>query len=286
MEISMSTIIAIVIGCVIFLIAMYFFLVMPRISDKPDMAPFQKCLYAHRGLHDNQTEAPENSIQAFRRALNAGFGIEMDVQLTKDGIPVIFHDFTLKRVCGGEGKICDYTYKELQQFSLCGSKEKIPRFADVLNMIQGKVPLIIELKIERKDISLCLVADALLADYKGMYCIESFNPLALNWYRKNRRNVVRGQLSDAFLRTEMGKSSKGGERILYYLLQNLLANFLSRPDFISYNCKFADNLSLKLCRRPFKAKAAAWTVKSREELEKIRPYFDIFIFDSFLPNKK
>ncbi len=282
----MSTIIAIVIGCILFLIAMYFFLLMPRISDKPDMEPFQKCLYAHRGLHDNQTEAPENSLQAFRRALNAGFGIEMDVQLTKDGIPVIFHDFTLKRVCGGEGKICDYTYEELQQFSLCGSKEKIPKFADVLNMIQGKVPLIIELKIERKDISLCSVADALLADYKGMYCIESFNPLALNWYRKNRKNVVRGQLSDAFLRTEMGKSSKGGERILYHLLQNLLANFLSRPDFISYNCKFGDNLSLRLCRRFFKAKAAAWTVKSGEELEKARQYFDIFIFDSFLPDKK
>lgn len=281
----MSTVAVLIISFIICLIVLYFFLVMPRISDKPDMEPFQKCLYAHRGLHDNQTEAPENSLQAFRRALNAGFGIEMDVQLTKDGIPVIFHDFTLKRVCGGEGKICDYTYEELQQFSLCGSKEKIPRFADVLNMIQGKVPLIIELKIERKDISLCSIADALLADYKGLYCIESFNPLALNWYRKNRRNVVRGQLSDAFLRTESGKSSKGGERILYYALQNLMANCLSRPDFISYNCKFGDNLPLRLCRRLFHAKAAAWTVKSGEELEKAGQYFDIFIFDSFLPSR-
>lgn len=275
----------IVIGCVVFLIVGYLFLVMPRMAAKPDMEPFKNWVYAHRGLHDNETNAPENSLQAFRRALNAGFGIEMDVQLTKDKIPVIFHDFILNRVCGVEGKVCDYTYEELQQFSLCGSEEKMPKLEDVLNMIQGKVPLIIELKIERKDISLCLIADTLLSDYKGLYCIESFNPLGLNWYRRHRKHIVRGQLSDAFLCTEMGKSSKGGERILYYALQNLLANFLSRPDFISYNCKFADNLSLRLCRRLFRAKAVAWTVKSRDELEMSRQYFDIFIFDSFLPDK-
>lgn len=281
----MSTIIAIVIGCIIFLIALYLFLVMPRMAAKPDMEPFKNWIYAHRGLHDNETNAPENSLQAFRRALNAGFGIEMDVQLTKDKIPVIFHDFTLDRVCGVEGKVCDYTYEELQQFSLCGSEEKIPKFEDVLNMIQGKVPLIIELKIERKDISLCLIADALLSGYKGLYCIESFNPLGLNWYRRNRRHIVRGQLSDAFLRTEVAKDSNGGERILYYTLQNLLANWLSRPDFISYNHKYADVFSLRLCRRCFGATTAAWTIKSCEELEKARQHFDIFIFDSFMPPK-
>ncbi|MCM1327131.1 MAG: hypothetical protein NC094_10665 [Bacteroidales bacterium] len=281
----MSTVAVIVISFMICLIVIYLFLLMPRVSAKPDMAIFKNCLYAHRGLHDNHTNAPENSLSAFRRALNAGFGIELDVQLTKDRIPVIFHDFTLDRVCGAKGKVCDYTYEELQQFSLCGSGEKIPKLADVLDMIQGKVPLIVELKIERKDISLCPIADALLSDYKGLYCIESFNPLGLNWYRKNRGSIVRGQLSDAFLRTEAAGNTSGGVRVLYYALQNLLVNFLSRPDFISYNCKFGNNLPLKLCRKLFHAKAAAWTVKNQEELEKVRPYFDIFIFDSFLPDK-
>ena len=101
------------------LAVLYFLMIMPRMLHKPDTAPFKEWLYAHRGLHDNATEAPENSMAAFRKAVDAGFGIELDIQLTKDRIPVVFHDFTLKRVCGGEGKICDYTYEELQSVPTC-----------------------------------------------------------------------------------------------------------------------------------------------------------------------
>ena len=119
------------------LAVLYFLMIMPRMLHKPDTAPFKEWLYAHRGLHDNATEAPENSMAAFRKAVDAGFGIELDIQLTKDRIPVVFHDFTLKRVCGGEGKISDYTYEELQQFHLCDSVEKIPKFEDVLKMVDG-----------------------------------------------------------------------------------------------------------------------------------------------------
>ena len=182
------------------LAVLYFLMIMPRMIHKPDTAPFKEWLYAHRGLHDNATEAPENSMAAFRKAADAGFGIELDIQLTKDKIPVVFHDFTLKRVCGGEGKISDYTYEELQQFHLCDSVEKIPKFEDVLKMVDGKVPLIVEFKIERTDLSLCPLADKMLRAYKGMYCMESFNPLGVWWYRKKHPDLVRGQLSDAFLK--------------------------------------------------------------------------------------
>lgn len=106
-------------------------------------------------------------MAAFRKAADAGFGIELDIQLTKDKIPVVFHDFTLKRVCGGEGKISDYTYEELQQFHLCDSVEKIPKFEDVLKMVDGKVPLIVEFKIERTDLSLCPLADKNAAGLQG-----------------------------------------------------------------------------------------------------------------------
>lgn len=178
------------------LAVLYLLMIMPRMAGKPDTAPFQKWLYAHRGLHSNEPAqrgedmAPENSLRAFRRAVEAGFGIEMDVQMTKDHIPVVFHDFTLKRICGREGKVCDYTYEELQQFPLCGSDQRIPKFKDVLSCVDGKVPLIVELKIEATDLSVCPAADGLLAEYKGMYCIESFNPLGLFWYRMHRRRVV------------------------------------------------------------------------------------------------
>ena len=159
-------VLAIILIVIVVLAILYFLMIMPRMAHKPDTACFKEWLYAHRGLHDNATQAPENSMAAFRKAVDAGFGIELDIQLTKDKIPVVFHDFTLKRVCGGEGKICDYTYEELQQFHLCESTEKIPKFEDVLQMVDGKVPLIVEFKIERTDLSLCPIADKMLRAYR------------------------------------------------------------------------------------------------------------------------
>lgn len=270
--------------CIVMLSAaavlLYLLMIMPHLSGRRRAELFESWLYAHRGLYDNGTDAPENSLKAFQRAVDAGFGIELDIQLSRDGIPVVFHDFTLKRICGAEGRVCDYTYKELQQFALCGSEERIPRLQDVLLLVRGQVPLIIELKIERTDISLCAAADRLLSRYQGSYCIESFNPLGVLWYRRHRGGVVRGQLADAFL--------KEGEYVgvLYFVLQNLLLNFLTKPDFIAYNHKYPNILSRKLCRGLYSNPAAAWTVKSEEELKLVGRHFDLFIFDSFIPEQR
>ena len=262
------------------LILLYLLAIMPRMTHKPDRASFQGVLYAHRGLHDNETDAPENSMKAFQKAVENGYGIELDVQLTKDRVPVVFHDFTLKRVCGAEGKVCDYTYAELERFTLCGSEERIPRFEDFLRLVDGKVPLIIELKVEWMNIAVCGLADELLKSYKGVYCIESFNPLALIWYRKNHKDVMRGQLSDAFLKEE------GMKGILYFLLEHLLLNGVTKPDFIAYNHKYYRSLSRQLCRKLYRNLAVAWTIRSQEELEEGRKHFDLFIFDSFIPEKE
>ena len=256
---------------------LYLMMIMPRMTGRPDTTLFQNRLYAHRGLHDNASDAPENSMRAFRKAVEAGFGIELDVQMTKDGVPVVFHDYTLKRICGAEGKVSKCTYEELQRLSLCGTDQKIPRFEDVLRLVDGRVPLIVELKIETTDVSVCAAADKLLSRYKGLYCIESFHPLGVFWYRRNRRQVVRGQLSDAFCKEGKHKGP------LYFMLQNLLFNWLGKPDFIAYNHKYPGMLSISLCRRLYHCTAAAWTVKSREELDEAKKHFDIYIFDSFLP---
>lgn len=271
----------IVVVCLIFILTfLYLLMIMPRMTGRPDAAPFRNWLYAHRGLHDNASDAPENSMRAFQKAVDAGFGIEMDVQMTKDGVPVVFHDYTLARICGAEGKVCQYTYEELQQLSLCGSDQKIPRFEDVLKLVDGRVPLIVELKIEAADTCVCPAADKLLSEYKGMYCIESFNPLGVLWYRRNRKKVVRGQLADAFHKEGEYKGP------LYFLLQNLMFNWLCKPDFIAYNHKYPGMLSRSLCRRLYRSTAAAWTVKSQAELEEAEKHFDIYIFDSFLPEKQ
>lgn len=262
------------------LIILYLLAIMPRMLHKPDTAPLMGCLYAHRGLHDNQTDAPENSMKAFRLAAEAGFGIELDIQLSKDGVPVVFHDFTLIRACGVEGKVDQYTLEELQKLSLFGSGETIPALEQVLREVDGRVPLIVELKIEWTDLKLCPVADRLLTAYQGTYCIESFNPLALLWYRKNRNQVIRGQLSDAFL------SEQGMKGILYFALEHLFLNCITKPDFIAYNHKYAKSLSRQICKTLYRCLSVAFTIRSREELERNRKNFQLFIFDSFLPAER
>ena len=285
----------------VILVVLYLLMIMPRILGGPSREPFLGHLYAHRGLHGNDTNAPENSMAAFKKAVDSGYGIECDVQLTRDGVPVIFHDFTLARVAryeegkvpsdavinedgsvGVKGKVIDYTYDELQAFHLMNSSERIPKFEDFLKLVDGKVPLIIELKIELKDLSVCPAVDKLLTGYKGIYCIESFNPLGVLWYRRKRPEVLRGQLSDDFHR-DKPEEFKG---ILYFILTNLLLNILGRPDFIAFNHKYSDCISLRICRRLFGVLTAAWTIKSQEQLEANIDKFDIMIFDSFVPNNK
>lgn len=253
-------------------------MIMPRIFNKPQKTPYMGVLYAHRGLHNNETEAPENSMTAFRMAVDAGYGIELDVQLTKDGIPVIFHDFTLERMCGVSGKIEDMTYEQLHQLSLLDTEEKIPTLKEFLEMAAGKIPLIVELKIEWTNLALCPVVDKMLSEYEGVYCIESFNPLALLWYRRNHREVMRGQLSTNF------RLDGSYKNIFYFLLTHLLTNCITGPDFIAYNCQFKSEPGRRICRKLYRNLAVAWTVKSQKQLESLKEDFDLFIFDSFVPD--
>lgn len=270
--------IAIVVFVMVAVILLYMLMIMPRMIRRPDTGPFEGVLYAHRGLHDNESQAPENSMAAFRKAVEAGFGIELDIQLTKDKVPVVFHDMTLQRICGVEGKVCDFTYEELKQFSLCKSKERIPKFEEVLALIDGQVPLIVEFKGESMDLSLCPAAEKLLQDYKGVYCMESFNPLMVGWYRKRHPEIFRGQLSQKFF-------TNGRKTLVNFVLENLLLNFIAKPDFIAYNCKEYNALSRKICCDLYGAVSVAWTIKSNEQLEEMGKYFDLFIFDSFQPTR-
>lgn len=275
----MKTALFTIICIVIILLAIYLFLIMPRLLNRPDKTPFLGILYAHRGLHDNTTDAPENSLRAFKRAVDAGYGIEMDVQLSKDKIPVVFHDFTLKRICGVEGKVSDYTYEELLAYSLYETDQKIPKLEEVLKLVDGKVPLIIEYKIPGGLTEVCPIADQLLQSYRGNYCIESFNPLGLIWYKKNRKNILRGQLADNFIKAGEKEFSK----LLYFALHHLLFNFITKPDFIAYNHQLYRDVSRQLCRYLYGCLAVAWTIKSNDDLNNRKGDFDLFIFDSFIP---
>lgn len=266
-------------GCIAVLVVLYLLAIMPRIFNRPDTTLFRKIYFAHRGLHDNTSEAPENSMAAFRKAVEAGLGMELDVQVTKDGVPVIFHDFTLERVCGVEGKVVNRTYEELQAYTLCQSEERIPKLSELLEMVDGRVPLIVEIKAETADVSGCVIIDSLLRAYQGSYCIESFNPMVLWWFRRHRKDVVRGQLSSNF--------RKEGEywNILYFAMTHLLFNFLTKPDFIAYNHRFSEEPGRRICRQLYRHPAAAWTIRSEKDLETVKGEYDAFIFDSFLPTE-
>jgi glycerophosphoryl diester phosphodiesterase len=254
---------------------------MPKLRKNPDRSKFEGWYYAHRGLHDNKSQVPENSLPAFKMAVENGYGIELDVQLTKDLVPVVFHDYDLKRACKVDKKVADLTYEELTQYKLFKSQERIPTFREVLDCVQGKVPLIVELKIPWKPQKTCIAASKELENYKGLYCIESFNPFGLVWYKKNFPRVIRGQLSTDFIKDEIE-----GSRMQYFILKHLLFNFATKPDFIAYHHIYKKGLSLTICRKLYKTWMVAWTIKSQDELDACKDYFETFIFERFIPKKQ
>jgi glycerophosphoryl diester phosphodiesterase len=254
---------------------------MPKLKCNPDIQKFDGWLFAHRGLHNNKSDAPENSLKAFRLAVEHGYGIELDVQITKDYVPVILHDYNLKRPCGVDLEVAKVTYDELQQYHLFGSKEKIPTLVEALSLVDGKVPLIVELKIPWNAKQTCEAVSKLLDEYHGDYCIESFNPFGLIWYRKNRKGVMRGQLASDF-----NKEKMAGSKVQYYILKNLLLNFQTKPDFIAYHYIYKKALSFQICRKLYHVKTFAWTIQTQKAFEENMDVYDFFIFDSFIPELK
>lgn len=261
---------------ILILVAIYLFLIAPRMFNKPDTSGLFGVHYAHRGLFDNNGDAPENSIAALKKAVDAGYGIEMDVQLSKDKIPVVFHDESLKRMCNIDGKVHEYTLAELKKLTLASSTETIPTLAEALATIGGKVPLILEYKLDVAQTKVCELANKQLNEYNGTYCIECFHPLALMWYRKNRPDIVRGQLSMNFAKDKANK-----KRAYLWVLSNLLTNFLTRPDFIAYKYSDAAMLSRRLCDK-MGAMSVAYTIQGQDAYDKFKKDFELFIFDSFI----
>ena len=204
------------------------FLVAPGRASKKDKKPFMYKNFAHRGLHKKDKTVPENSLAAFERASSYGYGMELDVQLSKDGQVVVFHDDTLNRVCGVDSRVDEKTYDELSKISLCGTTQTIPLFSEVLKTVRGRGPLIVELKRGRRNIELCEKTYALLAEYRGDVCIESFDPFIVAWFRFHAPELLRGQLAMPAGRYE------NFPKPLAFALSHGLMNFVCRPQFMAY----------------------------------------------------
>jgi glycerophosphoryl diester phosphodiesterase len=266
---------ALVFAAIGLLLVLYVYLVAPDNTRR--LHDFKKRHYAHRGLHNLEDGCPENTMPAFERAVAAGYGIELDVRLSKDGQVIVFHDDTLLRACGVDISAADLTYAELKKYNLFGTGRHIPLLSDVLRFVSGKVPLIVEIKSTAGWRATCEVVSSLLDGYRGLYCIESFDPRIVNWFRRNRPDVIRGQLSCMF------KEPDDLSLLSAFLISCLLVNFMSRPHFIAYKYGDRHNLSFKFVKRVLKANTAAWTIKSHEEMDSGKILFDMFIFEGFTP---
>ena len=260
----------------VILIAVYLLSLMGR-KGHSGLKALQGWGYAHRGLHAEGR--PENSMAAFRAALEGGFGIELDVHLLADGNLAVIHDSSLKRTTGQEGLIEDLTTDQLSDYRLEGTEETIPLFSQVLELFDGKAPLIVELKCANNNhAALCKAVCQMLDNYKGAYCIESFDPRCVLWLKKNRPDLIRGQLAENFL-----KVKSEIPWILRFLLTNQLMNFIVCPDFAAY--KFADrkNLGNILVHKLWGVQGVTWTLRTKEEYDTAITEGYLPIFENFVP---
>ncbi len=246
--------------------------------------------YAHRGIYDNAGSAPENSMPAFAAAADKGYGIELDIRLTRDGRVVVFHDGSLERVCGLKKPVDALSLAELKELKLLGTEERIPEFGEFLALMAGRVPLLVEFKTGLPGSSvdtasaLCMAAMALLDAYSGPYVIESFDYLVLEWFRRHRPAVMRGQLGMGFQCYVPAIGKAAAEAIPLYrrkMLSWLLYNHRSRPHFISYRFQDA-RFGVSMCRA-LGAMVSVWTVKTAAEAAELMPRYDAIIFEGFLP---
>lgn len=262
------------------LCALYLFLIAPS-RTHPDAGALKGWLYAHRGLHDGNHEVPENSLAAFRRAVEAGYGMELDVQLTKDEKLVVHHDGNLKRVCGVDCNIRDMTYEELCEIPLPDGS-KVPLFSEVLALVDGRAPMIVEVKHYGNPTKNAEAALSLLRGYAGPYCVESFNPLIVRYFRKNAPNIVRGQLAMGG-----GRNPKDIDAFSFFALKNLLVNCLGRPHFVAYSVPEDRTPAMRLMKRLFHPLLAGWTIRSQSVLDQsLAEGYDFPIFELFTPRPR
>lgn len=246
----------------------------PNVSQGNRSAWLKTVPIAHRGLHTNDAESPENSLSACQRAIDRGYGIEIDVQMSSDGQAVVFHDHNLKRMTGVDMHINEMPWAEMKKLKLMGSNQGIPLLGDVLDLVRGQVPLLIEVKNEGAPVGVLEAAMIReLREYSGEFAIQAFNPFVLRYFAGNAPEFVRGQLSSSF---------KGDSLAVYkkFLLRYLLLNHLSRPSFVAYETGalpgwFARRLKKKGLH------LLTWTVRDMEEYNRSIKIFDNVIFEGF-----
>lgn len=229
---------------------------------------------AHRGLHKG-VETPENTLIAFQKAVDNRFPIELDCRLIKSGEVVVFHDDNLKRMCGIDKEIANCTLTEVRELFIKRTRERVPLLSEVLTVVNGKVPLLIEIKNDHSIGKLEKAVLEALKDYKGKYAFQSFNPLRLRWLKKHAPDVPRGILASDF------KNDKNISNIVKPALQNLWLSPIVKPDFISYDFHALPNKNVEKLRSQG-IPVLGWTVRKVSESQEALKYCDNVICEEIL----
>ena len=229
--------------------------------------------YAHRGLHggahDGREGPPENSMPAFTAALDAGYGIECDTRLSADGVPFVFHDATLDRLTGETGPLAQRSAEELDRILLKRGGGAIPRLSALLDLIAGRAPLLIELKIDRyRELRpLCEAVRHALARNRGPAAVMSFHPGVARWFHSHAPGIVRGLVV-----TEENRRGPAGR------LARHLALCAANPDFLAYDIRDLPNRFVRALRRKG-LPVLSWTVRSGRDWRTVEAEADAAIFE-------
>ncbi|MEF8813799.1 MAG: glycerophosphodiester phosphodiesterase family protein [Halovenus sp.] len=225
---------------------------------------------AHRGLHSSRV--PENTLPAFGAAVEAGYPVECDVRLTEDGVPVVVHDESLRRLTGRDCDVSRTLWATLRQSSVGDSGDRIPRLRSLLRTVDGHVPILVELKGRGLPGRLEATVAGVLDTYDGAFAVQSFNPLSVLWFRRNRPDWPRGLLGGK------PESVTPPERLV---ATYLLGRRLCAPDFLAYEY---DRLpAWAVTCAPTDLPVLAWTIRSEPERRRALRHADNVIFEDIRP---
>ena len=231
---------------------------------------------AHRGLW-TPDGAPENSLGAFQAACAAGYGIELDVQLSSDGEAMVFHDSKLQRMCGVEGRLSDHTKADLQALRLKGTDETIPTLAEALVEVGHRALVHIELKTPYGEVGpLERRVSEVLIDHNGPICVIGFNPYSHAWFADHHPQILRGL--DSYSYKDNADPKLGAEqKASFGRLEHVK---IARPHFLALGVDMLPN-ERAAAYRTAGMPIVAWTVRSAEHWEVLKPYCDNLIFEGF-----
>lgn len=237
--------------------------------------------YAHRGLHDVSAGVIENTPSAIKAALSYGFSIEVDLQLSKDGEAMVFHDNTLERLTTSKGPVAARTVKQLRRVNFKGTKDRMWTLSELLQLVQGLVPLIIEVKSQWDNVGpLEKRVAEVLSTYEGPAGVMSFNPHSVILIRELAPHLTRGLVAGRFNDDNEWAHLNEKQR---FLKRHLLYAFAARPDYIAYHVKALPSPAPWISRTLFKRPLLSWTVRTEQDRKTVKRWADQMIFEGFIP---